>query len=190
MDHYINITIMPDTKSDTALPQNGLMGSVYGLVHGALALNDNKYGVGVSFPAIEARDPGNVIRLHGDSNGLNALALADKLGELSRWVSVSDVLPVPDHVNGHAVVTRFRLKMGQAQMRRMKKRGTFTAGDERAYLAKMKARAAQYPHINVQSRSTGQTYPRHIKVSEVLQSPVAGEFDNFGLSQKATVPLF
>jgi len=46
------------------------------------------------------------------------------------------------------------------------------------------------PYLDLVSDSNGKRYRRFIQVGELLDRPVAGEFDQFGLSKTATVPWF
>lgn len=46
------------------------------------------------------------------------------------------------------------------------------------------------PYLELQSASNGHRHRRYIEFGELLDAPVRGEFDSFGLSKTATVPWF
>ena len=46
------------------------------------------------------------------------------------------------------------------------------------------------PFLELESSSTGQRHRRFIQFGELLDEPVEGFFDTFGLSKNATVPWF
>jgi len=46
------------------------------------------------------------------------------------------------------------------------------------------------PYLELESGSNGHKHRRYIQFGELLDAPVKGEFDQFGLSKVATVPWF
>lgn len=54
----------------------------------------------------------------------------------------------------------------------------------------MLSKRLENPYIELVSNSGGQLYSRYIEMGELQLEPIAGEFDQFGLSKQATIPWF
>ena len=108
---------------------------------------------------------------------------------MSGYCNVSDILPVPDLVQ-YRTVSRKQSNMTQSKFNRLIKRGSITEAEAKQYKAKMFTKGLDNPYLELQSGSNGHKHRRYIEFGELLDNPVAGEFDQFGLSKTATVPWF
>jgi CRISPR-associated endonuclease Csy4 len=166
---------------------NVLLNTVYTKLHKALCdLQTTK--IGVSFPKYEVT-LGDVLRIHGDESALNALQGRDWIGGMSGYCEVSDVRPIPADVK-YRTVARKQTTMSNAKLKRLQKRGTITKEEVKAYKAKLFTKGLDNPYLELVSGSNGHRHRRYIEFGLLLNSPVEGNFDQFGLSKTATVPWF
>ena len=183
MEHYIDICILPDAE----MRENVLLNKVYSKFHKALCDLDAN-DIGVSFPKYRIK-LGALMRIHGTRQRLEALQALPWLGGLSGYCKVGDILPVPDATK-YRVISRIQSNMTEAKLRRLIKRGSITAEEARAYKAKMFAQGMDNPYLELESSSNGHKHRRYLQFGVLLDAPVSGEFDSFGLSKTATVPWF
>jgi CRISPR-associated endonuclease Csy4 len=183
MDNYIDIMLKPDAE----LPLNRLLNTVYTKLHKALC-DLNSTSIGVSFPNSQAT-LGNTLRLHGSDKDLDDLMRLNWIGGMSVYCSISDILPVPDN-SKFRTVSRKQTTMSQSKLNRLLKRGSITEDEVKNYKAKMFTKGLDNPYLELQSGSNGHRHRRYIEFGELLNEPVSGQFDQFGLSKTATVPWF
>lgn len=183
MDNYVEITLRPDAE----MPLNWLMNAVYTKLH--KALHDlGSTSIGVSFPQYKIT-LGNTLGIHGTQSDLETLQQQKWLGGMSGYCKVSEISPVPPNVK-HRTVSRKQTTMSQSKLRRLIKRGSITEDEAKQYRAKMFSKGLDNPYLELQSNSNGHRHRRYLEFGELLDHPVAGEFDHFGLSKTATVPCF
>ncbi len=183
MNNYIDITL----NSDSEMPLNWLMNAVYTKVHKALYQHGSTK-IGVSFPQYRVT-LGNVLRLHGSECDLAALQQQNWLAGVSGYCNVSAVLPVPDGVK-YRIVSRKQATMSQSKLNRLIKRGSISEGDVSGYKVKMFSQGLDNPYVELISGSNGHSHRRYLQFGGLQDSPAFGDFDQFGLSKKATVPWF
>ncbi len=183
MDYYIDVLIKPDEE----MRENLLLNKVYTKLHKALYTLKSTT-IGISFPQYEVR-LGKLLRVHGSRTALHQLDETEWLGGLVGYCDVTEVTAIPDIVN-YQIVSRKQPTMTQAKLKRLIKRRSISEAEIKAYKAKMFARGLDEPYLELNSGSNGNSYRRYISFSKLLDSPVAGEFDQFGLSKQATVPIF
>jgi len=183
MNHYFEITMQPDPE----IPVTVLMNAVYTKLHKALCDLGVPH-IGINFPKYKVT-LGNVLRLHGSQNDLAALQQKNWLGGMSGYCVVSGILVVPSSVQ-HRNVSRKQPNMTQAKLNRLIKRGSITKDEIKQYKAKMFTKGLDNPYLELQSGSNGQKHRRYIEFGPLLDNPIAGDFDQFGLSKTATVPWF
>jgi len=203
MNHYIEIQL----NSDDDFPVYFLRNTCFKKLH--KALHDLKQtAIGVSFPECKKMQKrggmgktklGKVIRLHGVKNDLQSLQDANWLGGLSGYCEVSEILPVPETVEGYRTVSRIQPTMTEAKLKKrieyQKANGDLKSDAEikayiKQYRAKMFASSLDNPYLELQSSSTGEIYRIFIDFGELQGQPVLGEFNRFGLSKTATIPWF
>ncbi len=183
MDNYIEITLQPDSE----MPLNWLLNAVYTKLHKAL----HGFGctnIGVSFPQYKVI-LGNTMRIHGRHEALDKLMQQNWLGGMLGYCKLSGITPVPKEVN-HRTISRKQSTMSPSKLRRLIERESISDEEAKQYRAKMFSKGLDNPYIELKSASNGHRHRRYIKFGELLEHPVSGEFDSFGLSKTATVPWF
>lgn len=183
MDYYIDIEIKPDAE----LQESPLMNLVYNKLHKALVKLKTKQ-IGISFPKYQIK-LGRVLRLHGIINDLQNLQDINWLNGIAGYCKISDVKDVPVDAK-YRTVSRVRTNMSKSKLKRLKKRGSITHDEEKAYKTKMFSLGLDNPYLDLISGSTGKRHRRFIHFGPLLDHPVVGNFDSYGLSKGATVPWF
>jgi len=194
MNNFINIKIKPDAE----FRENVLLNKTFTKLH--KALHDAKQTtIGVSFPNYKVK-LGDTIRLHGDKPSLEALQQSNWLGGLSGYCEVSEILPIPDNIEGYRCVSRKQTTMTLAKMKKrieyQRAKGVLkTPEDVKAYKRQYKeemygSHSLDNPYLELQSTSSGQLYRVFIEMDEIQSNSVIGDFNNFGLSKVATIPWF
>ena len=204
MNHYIEIKLNPDDD----FPVYFLRNTCFKKLHKALfTLKAN--GIGVSFPNCTKRQKsggvyfigklGDTIRLHGSQTDLQTLQNSNWLGGLSGYCEVSDIMTVPEKIEGYRAVSRIQPTMTLAKLKKrveyQKANGDLKTDEEvetykKQYKAKMFTASLDNPYLELQSASTGEKYRIFIQFGVLQDQPVAGEFNRFGLSKVATIPWF
>jgi CRISPR-associated endonuclease Csy4 len=184
MNNYIEIKLLPDTEFSSSL----LMNALFAKLHRALA--EAGHGeVGVSFPQAQ-KTLGDTIRLHGSQGALQRLMNVGWLKGLTDYTHVTAITAVPDNCK-HRVVKRVQAKSSAERMyRRSVKKGWLSAEEAEARMATGKDQQLKLPFVQLKSRSTEQSFRLFIQQGKTLDSPVAGEFSAYGLSDVATIPWF
>ncbi|WP_269617934.1 type I-F CRISPR-associated endoribonuclease Cas6/Csy4 [Zhongshania sp. BJYM1] len=183
MDSYIEISIKPDPE----MPLNRLLNAIYTKFHKALC-DLNSTNIGISFPKYEVT-LGNVLRIYGEEPVLNNLQGLDWIGGMKGYCKVNDITPVPAG-SKFRIVSRKQTTMSLSKLNRLLKRGTITEEEVKNYKTKMFTKGLDNPYLELQSGSNGHKHRRYIEFGPLLDNPIAGEFDQFGLSKTATVPWF
>ena len=189
MKHYIDVRIKPDAE----MRQNILLNTVYTKLHKAL-FEDNSNTIGISFPEYKIL-LGNIIRLHSSNTELESIIETNWLGGLAGYCTVSEILAVPEDAK-YRIVSRWQSNMSESGLRRLikraEKRGEAFNGEQiKNYRVKMyKEQLTERPYLELQSGSNGHRHRRYIQFGELVDKPVQGKFDTFGLSKTATIPWF
>lgn len=181
MDSYCDITILVDPEFKTTV----LMSMAVGKLHDALvALGADN--IGVSFPAAE-REPGAILRLHGDEVALKALLARQAWAGMADFLGLGDIQAVPSVVQ-YINVRRVQPKLTAARLRRAVKRNSLTV-DQAETMLESRDNLKQ-PFFRLTSSSTGQKFPLFIHQSKPISESSKGTFNTYGLSRSATVPWF
>lgn len=183
MDYYIDIEIKPDVE----MRESPLINLVYNKLHKALVKLKSEQ-IGVSFPGYQIK-LGRLLRLHGDKTDLQNLQGLNWLGGIAGYCNISDVKNVPADAK-YRTISRIRTNMSKSKLKRLKRRGSITPDEEKIYKAEMFSQGLDNPYLDLESGSTGQKHRRFIQFGHLLDQPVAGKFDSYGLSKDATVPWF
>jgi CRISPR-associated endonuclease Csy4 len=193
MNYYQDIKIQPDAE----IRESWLLNKVYSKLHKAI-FDLSATDIGISFPQVKIK-LGDVVRIHSTQERLQQLQNLNWLGGLSGYCKVGEVLPVPDKVNGHQTIFRIRQNMSLARMQKkithQKSKSYLKTDDdikvyEKYYKAKMFKTGLDNPYLELQSTSTGNKYRLYIAFGELQKQSVEGEFNHFGLSKIATMPIF
>lgn len=183
MNHYLDIKLFPDAEIASSV----LMNAVYIKLHKVLC-DLGSTAIGVSFPkyGVTLCD---LLRLHGNEARLSALRQPNWLGGMSGYCTLSEIKEVPADTK-HRTISRKQTTMSQSKLNRLLKRGSITEEDVKNYKAKMFTKGLDNPYVELVSGSNGQRHRRYIEFGPLLDKPVPGSFDQFGLSKTATVPWF
>ncbi len=183
MEFYLDIHINPDVGSR----DNRIMSRVFTNLHNALVELKSEQ-IGVSFPNVKIR-PGRLLRIHGNKINLCNLQSLNWLCKLPPYFNISDVLSVPAAIK-FRTVSRVRSNMSKSKLNRLKRRRSIPPEEESIYKAKMYSIGLDNPYLDLKSGSTGQVYRHFFSFGPLVNQPVHGKFDSYGLSKKATVPWF
>lgn len=188
MSYYLDIRLRPDP----ALTPQYLLNSLYARLHRALVQLGSQ-DIGVSFPGHDDARPtlGNSLRLHGPAASLQALLATAWLSGMLDYLQISSIKPAPTD-STHRRVNRAQAKSSPARLRRRAMRRHQL--DEQAAAQRIPDSAVEHlklPFVTLGSRSTGQaSFPLFIRHGPVLETPVLGLFNSYGLSNVATIPWF
>ena len=183
MDHYVDISVLSDSEFPTTVLLSSLYAKLHKTLHDLATTN-----IGVSFPKYNIT-LGNILRIHGEQAVLHDLLGLNWLGGMSGYCDVSSVKPVPLKTK-FRTVSRKQTTMSQSKLRRLVKRGSIMGNEIGPYKAKMLSKGIDNPYVELMSGSNGQKYRRYIEFGEVVEQPILGKFDQFGLSKTSTVPWF
>ncbi|MGR6859125.1 type I-F CRISPR-associated endoribonuclease Cas6/Csy4 [Aliivibrio salmonicida] len=118
-----------------------------------------------------------------DLNGINWL------GGLIGYCNVSEITAVPSLCE-YRIISRIQSTMSQAKLKRLIKRGSISEEEAKTYKAKMFSKGLNNPYLELESSSNGHKHRRYLRFGAPQSEPIQGKFDQFGLSQSATVPWF
>jgi CRISPR-associated endonuclease Csy4 len=200
--NYQDIKLIPDAECNLAFLRN----KIYQKLHKAI-FDLSTTEIGVSFANSKENQKntlpnillGDTIRIHSNQAKLQQLQNLNWLGGLAGYCKISDVLPVPDNIKGYRVISRIRQSMTEYKLKQRieykKNNGDLKPDTEvqeykKQYLLAMFKTGLSNPYLELQSTSTGSKYRLYIEFSKVQDNAVVGDFNNFGLSSKATVPIF
>ena len=183
MKYYFDIQIKPDAE----MRLNTILNTIYTKLHKALC-DLQSTNIGVSFPKYEIT-LGNVLRIHGDESILNDLQGLNWIGAMSGYCKVGNIQSIPANAK-FRTVSRKQTTMSQSKLNRLIKRGSIPEEEIKQYKAKMFSKGLDIPYVELMSTSNGHKHRRYIEFGELVDNPVPGEFDQFGLSKTATVPWF
>jgi len=108
---------------------------------------------------------------------------------MSGYCHHSNMIPVPTGSRFRRV-SRQQPAMSPSKLRRLVNRGSITETEMNNYQAKMLAQGLDGPYVQLVSGSNGHRHRRYIEFGPLLDIPVAGVFDQFGMSKTATGPWF
>lgn len=187
MDHYLDIHLLPDPE----FPAPMLMGALYNKLHRVLVALSSK-DIGVSFPQyqLRPRSLGQHLRLHATADCLNNLMAENWLQGMRDHVQVSEAQPVPASIQYRTFSRRqFKTSVDRLRRRRMQRHDE---GYEQAVQAipDHVQRKPDLPYVTLRSQSTGQAFALFIAQGELLPTALQGEFNTYGLGQKASIPWF
>ena len=183
MDSYIEISLKPDAE----MPLNWLLNAIYTKLHKAL-VDVRSTDLGVSFPKANVT-LGDTLRLHGKATALDRFSPSDWLGGMVGYCEISPIHPAPDNAQ-HRTVSRKQSTMTQSKLNRLIKRGSISQEQVKEYRATIFTKGLDNPYIELKSATNGHSYRRYIEFGPLLDHPVEGDFDKFGLSKSATIPWF
>lgn len=205
MRQYIELTIIPNAE----IGQYFIWSKLYTQLHLALVEMQDanaQVPIGVSFPEHKVGESkgkafmllGSKLRIFAqDEATLTQLNLPKWLSRLEDYVHIKSIKPVPENVQNHLVVSRYRPKANiELVARRIVKRKQITLELAIAYLntvdeAKQLKGYVQdwepFPYIQMKSLSGKQDFSLCISQTTVDEIK-GGVFSTYGLSSQSTVP--
>jgi CRISPR-associated endonuclease Csy4 len=183
MDHYIDITIKPDSE----MRENVLMNKVVTKFHKTLC-DLNSHDLGLSFPEYRIL-LGRKLRVHSTKGRLKQLQNINWLDSLSDYCQQSEILKVPSQVT-HRTVSRIQQNMTNSKLNRLIKRGSISESEVKTYKAKMYAQGLSEAYLELESTTNGHHHRRYVSFGKLISEPKKGLFDFFGFSKEATIPWF
>jgi CRISPR-associated endonuclease Csy4 len=112
------------------------------------------------------------------------------LCRLCDYVDVKPIEIVPEDLSGHACFSHIKPKGNKEKLaRRRAKRKGETLQQALAHFSDYEEQRSKLPFINLTSQTNGQHFRLFIEKQTKAQ-PQVGHFSCYGLSNKATVPLF
>lgn len=187
MDHYIDITVLPDPE----FPATTLMNALFAKLHRGL-VDHGERDIGVSFPEVvqSKRTLGQRLRLHGDSASLDRLMANGWMHGLHDHITITPIQPVPDGVE-HCLVRRVQAKSNPERLRRrLMNRKSIDAEAARSAIPDSAAEVLQLPFIEIASGSTAHRFRLFIEHTKPVRFGNPGLFSSYGLSSTTTVPWF
>lgn len=186
MDHHVDLRLLPSLE----IAEPHLMSALFGKLHRALAAHDGR-DIGVSFPHVEPRRLGDVLRLHGTARALDTLLARPWLGGMGDHVEINGPLRVPAQTR-HRRVRRVQAQSSAARLRRrLMRRHGCEEPEARERIGEEVEQRLALPFLSLQSASTGQTFRLFIEHGEMAELAVIGPFSAYGLSHaETTVPWF
>ncbi|REC94708.1 type I-F CRISPR-associated endoribonuclease Cas6/Csy4 [Kushneria indalinina] len=189
MDHYLDLRLRPDPD----FPPSMLMGALYAKLHRAL-FDLQAEDIGVSFPdhrtGVNARTPGDRLRLHGKKDRLEQLMALPWLAGLSELVEHGGITSVPESAQ-HRVVQRRQFNTGSpSRARRYARRHDVSEAEAQQLMSAPAERRIELPFVQIASRSTGERFALFIEHGQLQSNPASGRFNQYGLSREATIPWF
>lgn len=187
MDHYIDITVLPDPE----FPATTLMNALFAKLHRGLSDHGGR-DIGVSFPDVvqSKRTLGQRLRLHGNSTSLGRLMASGWMHGMRDHVTITSLQPVPAEVQ-HRVVRRVQAKSNPERLRRrLIVRKSIDAEMARVAIPDSVAEKLELPYLEITSRSTRQRFKLFIEHLKPAPTAMSGAFGTYGLSKNATVPWF
>ncbi len=192
MNYYQELKIQPDKEFNLPTLRN----KIYQKFHKAIWDLKSK-NIGVSFPK-EGDKLGDIIRIHSDQSDLEKLQNLHWLGGLSGYCKVSGITAVPNEIKGYQVISRIRQSMDEKKLKQrvayQQNNGELKTDKEvqaykNQYRKKMLATSLDNPYLELNS-SKGGLYRIYLHFGKMQDNPIIGEFNNFGLSKTASVPIF
>ena len=187
LTHYTELTAIPQAE----MLQSEVMGFLVENIHKIIPKYEGR--IALSFPAyIPNRSLGAIIRIFGEEGEI--VEIFNKLQKLADYALIQEPTKIPEF-RKFASFSRYRPKNPTNSAlnrleKRAKKRGinaTEIESYKRQWLAKY--HSSFMPFVYLKSSSTGQKMPLYIKMQEKPKAE-EGMFNSYGLSQRATVPLF
>lgn len=183
MDHYWDLTVLPDPEFQATT----LINALYAKLHRAMAQSAPGQ-IGVSFPKVD-KTLGNTLRLHGSQAHLNRLAGGDWLRGMADYIRAGAVAPIPDKVR-YRWVRRVQAKSVHNKRKRSVAKGWLSEEEAKLRIPDNQYRALKLPYAQLRSLSNGNTMRVYIEHGPLGDTPVAGAFNSYGLSRETTIPWF
>ncbi|WP_221795090.1 type I-F CRISPR-associated endoribonuclease Cas6/Csy4 [Oceanobacter mangrovi] len=184
MDHYLEITLLPDPEFEEQLLLNALFSKFHRGMSQSVAGE-----IGISFPDVGKRLGGRM-RLHGSAAALDKLMCSGWMKGLGDYTRVSDIQAVPAGCQ-YRTVRRVQAKSAWNKRKRSIAKGWLTEEEAAAKITDNQQKSLKHlPFIQIKSLSNGNNMRVYIEHGELQKASVAGTFSSYGLSSTTTIPWF
>lgn len=184
MDHYLDIKVLPDPE----FKESTLINAAFAKLHRAL-VDVGQGEIGVSFPLAQ-KTLGAQLRLHGSQAALSRLMAHNWLKGLREYTEVDSIQPIPDTVQ-YQSVRRVQVKSSAERLRRRSvSKGWLNQDEALAAIPDSKEQRTDLPFVQLKSNSSGQQFRLFIRQEPAPDGAVVGRFNDYGLSDQATLPRF
>lgn len=187
MDHYLDLTLLPDPES----APTHLMAALFNKLHLALVAQRSEH-IGISFPAVQPDRQwlGDRLRLHGSHADITGFMAAPWLAGMRDHVHTTAVLAVPPKA-AYRTVSRVQAKSSPERLRRRQmRRHGLSEAQAMARIPDDVAERLALPYVHLQSQSTAQTFRLFVRHGELRPTACPGAFSAYGLSPTTTIPWF
>ena len=187
MDHYLELTLLPDPEFSQAMLMNALLAKLHRALHD-LRRND----VGVSFPEyrLKPQSLGTRLRVHGCIEALEHLQAVSWLSGMHDHAKLAGPEPVPDGAR-YRSFARVQVDSSPERLRRrLMKRHDISEDEAQRRIPNHLAKHCDLPYAQLRSHSNGQGFKLFIQQGPLLDHAQVGPFGGYGLSGVATVPWF
>ncbi|MFC3022820.1 type I-F CRISPR-associated endoribonuclease Cas6/Csy4 [Vibrio zhugei] len=185
MDYFFEIKVMADPEFSAPV----LMNALFSKLHRAL-VSVSQGDIAVSFPLLNARNLGQILRIHGSLAALTKLEALSWRKGLSDYTQASDIQPIPA-TDQHCLVSRVHAKNNIDNLRRRAmKRHSISYQEACQQLPEDKTKRLDLPFVQIKSQSTGETFRLFIQQTRCPASQADQAFSKYGLSNTASVPWF
>jgi len=133
---------------------------------------------------------GTRLRLHGPAAALDRLLALDWLAGMRDHLHLGALTPVPAQVRWRQV-SRVQVDSNPDRLRRrLIKRHGLSEAEARQRIPDSAAKRCALPFVTLRSNGNGQRFLLFIRHGPLLDAPLPGSFNRYGLSTTATVPWF
>lgn len=194
MKYYQDITLLPDSETDVYF----LWQKVYQQLHlGLVEVKDesNQVTLGLSWPHYQysssRKHLGNKLRVFAQNEKeLHDLNIDKWLARLRDYVHITQIRSVPENIVEYACFKRVNVKSNKERLARRKaKREGISFDKALEQLSMMEEKRVDFPYIKLKSLSHGEFFPLFIQ-RKIVGDSYSGKWSCYGLSARATVPLF
>jgi CRISPR-associated endonuclease Csy4 len=194
MNFYLEITLLPHSE----IEWHFLWEKVYQQLHlGLVAMKDERerVAIGVSFPgrSVTRHHLGHQLRLFAQTQErLEQFDARRWLNDLSDYVHLTRVKPVPEKIKGYGSYFRIQVQHNNEYLARRKtkaKKNALTFEGALKYFALREEKWIDVPFVYIKSSSSGERFPLFIGYQDREEPDYQG-FSCYGLSRQSTVPIF
>jgi CRISPR-associated endonuclease Csy4 len=187
MDHYLDLTLLPDAE----FPAAQLMSALFAKLHRGLH-DARRADIGVSFPDVDkgGHGLGPRLRLHGSAEALDRLLALNWLTGMRDHAQLGELAPVPADTQ-YRCVSRVQVDSNPDRARRrLIKRHGISEEEALRRIPESAAKRCNLPFVTLRSNGNGALFRLFVRHGPLLDAPTPGEFGSYGLSATSSIPWF
>lgn len=184
MEYYLDIQLLPDPEFN----EQTLLNALFAKFH--RAMNKVAQGqVAVSFPDVKNKRLGGKLRLHGRAEPLNTLMAENWLQGMKDYCSFSDIKEAPAGCK-YRVVKRVQVKSAHNKRKRSIAKGWLTEIEAIKQIPENPLATDKLPYLEVKSLSNSNRMRVYVEHGSLMDQPLQGKLNSYGLSAEVTIPWF